>query len=66
MLVQCIMSMPYEEVDAVELPEGPAYSDSDLDLAQYHHRGYGGGYRRGGVIIIAGGYRRGGYGYGRR
>ena len=71
MLVQCIMSLPYEEAQLVELPEGQLYplnSDADLDLAQFHHRhhGYGGGYRRGGgFIIVGGGYRRGGYGYGR-
>merc|ERR1711928_52999 len=58
MLVQCIMSLPYEEVQVAELPEGQLYplnSNADLDLAQFHHRhhGYGGGYRRGGGFIIA-------------
>merc|ERR1712189_9816 len=44
MLVQCIMSLPYEEAQLVELPEGQLYplnSDADLDLAQFHHRHHG-------------------------
>lgn len=71
MLVQCIMSMPQEEVN-VEQPEGQLLvpnNNEDLDLAQNyyrHHRGYGGygGYGRGGFAFYGGGY--GGYGGHRR
>ena len=73
MLVQCIMSMPYEATGEVEQSEGQLLTlnnNEDMDLAQHyyrHHRGYGGYGRGGGFIIYGGGYRGyGGYGGYRR